>query len=96
MINSMEVERLIRRLREELLGRYFSNKSELRHMAERAGFAFVPVEFISAGDKEALVALRPKGLGEIRVQGVRPVPWQPFYITAVEREPSVTSHDASP
>jgi hypothetical protein len=80
----MEVERMIRRIREELLGRYFSNKSELRHLAEGAGFDFVPVEFLSTGEKETLVALRPKGFGDIHVHAVRSVPWHPFYITAVE------------
>jgi hypothetical protein len=79
----MEVERMIQRIREELLGRYFSNKSELRHIAEGAGFDFVPVEILTAGDNEARVVLRPKGLGEIHVQAVRPVAWQPFFITDV-------------
>lgn len=75
---------VIERIREELVGRYFSNKSELRHIAERAGFTFVPVEFLSEDDHEAVVALRPEEVGEIRVRAVRPVSWQPFYITAVE------------
>lgn len=80
----MNVEEMIRRLRDELLGRYFSNRSELRHIAEGVGFHFVHVEILSAGDREALASLRPKGIGEIRVRAVRPVFWQPFYITAVE------------
>ena len=80
----MEVEQLIQRIREQLLGRYFSNKSELRHIAEGAGFDFVPVEFVSSDEKEVLVTLRPKGVGEIRVQGVRTVPWQPYHIVEVQ------------
>jgi hypothetical protein len=76
-------QRLLQQIREELLGRYFSNKSELRHMAERAGFNFVPVEFLTRGDQAALVVLRPAGVGDIHVRAVRPVPWQPYYITDV-------------
>ena len=80
----MEANDRIRQIREVLLGRYFSNRSELRHMAEGAGFDFVPVEFLSTGETEALVAIRPKGLGEIHVKAVRPVPSQPFFITDVK------------
>lgn len=79
----MEVERTIQRIREHLVGRYFSNKSEIRHLAEDAGFNFVPVEFVSQEEKEALVTLRPSGTGEIHVRAVRPVPSQPFYIVDV-------------
>jgi hypothetical protein len=80
----MNMEDMIRRLQEELMGRCFSSKSELRHIAEGAGFNFVPVEILSAGDREAVATLRPKGVGEVRVRAVRSLPWQPFYITAVE------------
>ena len=74
----------IQRFREELLGRYFSTRTELRHIAEGAGFNFVPVEFLSTGDTEALVSLRPKGLGEIRVRATRPAGWQRFFIVDVD------------
>lgn len=75
---------LIDRIREELVGRYFSTKTELRHLAEGAGFTFVPVEVLEEDDHEALVALRPDEVGEIRVRAERSVPWQQFCITAVE------------
>lgn len=80
----MERNESMERIRQELLGRYFSTRGELRHIAERAGFDFVPVEMLLEADHEALVALRPKGVGEVRVHAERPVSWQPFYITAVE------------
>lgn len=75
---------MIRRIQEELLGRHFSSKTELRHIAEGAGFNFVPVDILRAGDNEALAVLRPKGLGEIRVQAVRPAAWQAFRIVDVQ------------
>jgi hypothetical protein len=68
----MEVEHRIQWIRKELLGRCLSKKSELRHIAEGAGFDFVPVEILTAGDNEARVILRPKGLGDIHVQAVHP------------------------
>ncbi len=80
----MERDDLIERIRREVLGCYFSHRSELRHIAERAGFDFVPVEILFEGDDRALAVLRPKGVGEVRVHAVRPVPWQAFYVTAVE------------
>jgi hypothetical protein len=80
----MDAENKLGRLRKELLGRHFSNRSELRHIAERAGFDFVPVEIIEEGDTEAWAALRPKGLGEVRVRGERNMHYQPFHITNVE------------
>ena len=80
-------ERMLDRIRKELLGRYFSNRSELRHMAERAGFNFVPVEFTVLQDCEAVVSLRPKigetERAEFRVLATRPVPWQPYRIIEV-------------
>lgn len=76
---------LLERLREQLVGRYFSNRSELRHIAEGAGFSFVPVEFVKSGDQTAEVLLRPGDLGEVIVRAERPVAWQPYHITSVER-----------
>jgi hypothetical protein len=75
---------LIDKLREQLMGRYFSNRSELRHIAEGAGFTFVPVEFVTSGEQSAEVVLRPKEVGEVVVRAERPVAWQPYYITSVE------------
>jgi len=75
---------LIEKVREQLLGRYFSNKSELRHIAEGAGFSFVPVEFLSYAENTAMALLKPKGVEEIVVRGERSMSWQPFYITSVE------------
>jgi hypothetical protein len=75
---------IIDRIREKLLGRYFSTRSELRHLAEGAGFNFVPVEILTSEDRNAVAVLRPKGLGEILVRAERPVAWQPFHIIAVE------------
>lgn len=85
LMNMPESEPMIDRIREVLMGRYFSTKSELRHMAEAAGFNFVPVEFVSSGDQEAVASLRPSGLGEIFVHAVRPVASQPYLITEVNR-----------
>ena len=78
-----DADGMLARIREVLIGRYFSTKSELRHMAEGAGFNFVPVEFLNAGEREALASLRPRGLGEILVHGARPVPSQPYIVTEV-------------
>jgi len=83
MMTGIDRDTLVRRVRDELLGRYFSNRSELRHMAEKAGFSFVPVEFLARRDQDALVSLKPQGAGEIRVRATRPVPWQPYCITDV-------------
>lgn len=79
----MNREAMIQGIRNELLGRYFSTRSELRQMAERAGFDYVPVEFLSLDVGSALAVLRLKGLGEIRVAATRPAAWQRFYITEV-------------
>lgn len=79
----MTREKMIQGIRNELLGRYFSTRSELRQMAERAGFDYIPVEFLSLEGDSALTVLRPKGIGEIRVAATRPVAWQRYCITEV-------------
>jgi hypothetical protein len=90
MMRAVDTAGLVKRLQEELLGRYFSNKSELRHMAEKVGFNFVPVEFLTMRDQEAVMTLRPVVAGEHRlevlVRATRPVPWQPYLITDVGPE----------
>lgn len=80
----MDTQHAFERIRGELIGHYFSNKSELRHLAEGAGFDFVPVDFLSGDDKVMVAALRPKGLAEIRVEAHRTRSREPFLITDVK------------
>lgn len=77
-------ETILARIRATLLGDYFSSLKDLRHCAEAAGFSFVPVEKLAGGERDILVALRPKGAPEIHVRATRTQTWHPFLITAVE------------
>jgi hypothetical protein len=75
---------MIERIRSELVGKYFSNRSELRIMAEGAGLNYVPVEIVAREENHALAVLRPQGLRELVVRAERSLAWQPYYITSVE------------
>lgn len=75
------------RIRDELMGRSFSTAKELRHLAERCGFSFVPVEVVNVGETQAHMLLRPKGLGEVHLHADRIQHWHPFRIYAVEHTP---------
>jgi hypothetical protein len=84
LLNAVPIDSGFAQIQRELMGRCFSNKKELRHLAEGAGFNFVPVEVLEGGDREILAALRPKGVGEIHVRAHRSRLWHPFYVTSVE------------
>jgi hypothetical protein len=74
----------LRRIRQELAGRCFTTAKELRHIAEGAGFNFVPIEVVHAGEREAHMVLHPSGVGEVHVRATRAQGWHPFYIHTVE------------
>ncbi|MEX2570969.1 MAG: hypothetical protein WD737_06665 [Gemmatimonadota bacterium] len=82
-MTTRDTDEILRRVRDELVGRYFSNRSELRQMAEAAGFSFVPVEFLCRDDEKAIAALRPTGVDEMHVLATRVAQSQPYYITDV-------------
>jgi mannose-6-phosphate isomerase-like protein (cupin superfamily) len=79
-----ERECVVSRFREELVGAYFSTAKELRHMAERCGFNFVPVEVVNADDRSAHLVLSPKGVGELHVHAERARHWYAFHIRRIE------------
>ncbi len=78
-------ESLFARMRDELMGCSFSTAKELRHLAERCGFSFVPVEVVQVGEERVHLVLNPDGLGEVHVHADRAQSWHPFYIRTVER-----------
>jgi hypothetical protein len=82
---ALDREALFARVREELLGACFSTAKELRHLAERCGFQFVPVEVVRAEERQVHMLLHPAGLGEVHVHAHRSQHWHPFYLRSVER-----------
>ncbi|HEU0054087.1 MAG TPA: hypothetical protein VFQ39_12965 [Longimicrobium sp.] len=71
---------------DELVGALFTTPKELRHLAEQSlGQLFVPTEVVHAGERAAILVLRPAGQGRIVVHAQRERPGYPFNITRVER-----------
>ena len=70
---------------DELIGALFSTPKELRHLAEQSlGELFVPTEVVHAGERAAILMLRPSGRGQILVHAQRERPGYPFNVTRVE------------
>jgi hypothetical protein len=84
-IDQKNSDRSVTRIRDELVGRSFSTVKELRHLAERCGFSFIPVAVVNADERQAHMVLNPKGLGEVHVHADRSQRWHPFHIHIVER-----------
>lgn len=80
----MNAQPRARELRDELLDEYFSSKADLRHLAERVGYSFVPVDIVEESESSVVAILTPRGAPPVRVLGVREQAWQPFRITSVE------------
>jgi hypothetical protein len=64
----------------------FTTAKQLRHLAEGAGFDFVPIDVLYMGDHEAEFLLRPDSFPPVRVRARREQRWHPFHVTEVLRE----------
>lgn len=66
----------------------FTTSKQLRHVAEGAGFDFVPTDVIAMGELEAEFVLRADDLPPVRVFARRAQPWHPYHVTDVRLEPN--------
>lgn len=64
----------------------FTTAKQLRHVAEGAGFDFVPTDVVYMGDLEAEFVLRPDSFPPVRVRARREQRWHPYHVTEVLRE----------
>ena len=64
----------------------FTTAKQLRHLAEGAGFDFVPIDVVYMGEHEAEFLLKPDAYPAVRVRARREQPWHPFHVTEVRRE----------
>jgi hypothetical protein len=64
----------------------FTTAKQLRHLAEGAGFDFVPIDIVYMREHEAEFLLRPEAYPPVRVRARREQRWHPFHVTEVRRE----------
>lgn len=64
----------------------FTTPKQLRHVAESAGYDFVPTDVIAMGDHDAEFVLRADDLPPIRVFAKRSQPWHPYHVTDIRLE----------
>jgi hypothetical protein len=80
--NDAERDRLVGALRELS----FTTTKQLRHVAESAGFDFVPTDVITMGENEAEFVLRADDLPPVRVFARRAQKWHPYHVTDIQFE----------